>query len=135
MVEVTCLVLLVLFPRGVGGCSLFARFAPICQIRGGPASVGAGQALPASGQPPTHASRLIVIDNLPIEWPAEKDHDPVPVHGVPQSRRGDIIKVSGTTADPQPDRRQRAPRKGQGRFKTLNSVRQAVPCAIRSPGR
>ena len=39
-------------------------------------------------QPPTHASRLIVIDNLPIEWPAEKHHDPVPVHGVPQSRRG-----------------------------------------------
>ena len=60
-------------------------------------------------QPPTHASRLIVIDNLPIEWPAEKHHDPVPVHGVPQSRRGDIIKVSGTTADPQPDRPQTKP--------------------------
>ena len=60
-------------------------------------------------EPPAHSSSLVVVNNFLIEWTADQHHNPVAVNGVPQSRRGDIIKVSGTTADPQPDRPQTKP--------------------------
>ena len=57
-------------------------------------------------EPPTDSGGLIMINNFPVKRPAQQHDDPVAINGVPQTRRGDIIKMSGALGEPQPDRAQ-----------------------------